>query len=167
MLPYLKPIHSKIKINAPPEKVWEIISNPGNLEYCHPFCESNPVEKWPGKGSIDYVHYYNGLKFKRKFTEWQNGFGYELLIGKIMGRKSKVVWNLDKTSHNSAYLDITIYAHDITRYPSFTKPFIYHLIVKPALQRYISSVWNGVRWYASTNERVKKNQFGPHKWFSD
>lgn len=69
---YLKPIHHKIRINAPSEKVWDIISSPGNLEYCYPFCESNPVDKWPGKESIDYVNYYNGLKYIRKFTDWKN-----------------------------------------------------------------------------------------------
>lgn len=85
---YLKPIHYKIRINAPSEKVWDIISSPGNLEYCHPFCESNPVDKWPGKESIDYVNYYNGLKYIRKFTDWKTGIGYELLIGKTNGKKS-------------------------------------------------------------------------------
>lgn len=29
---------------------------PGNLELCHPFCRSNPVQSWPGKDSIDEVH---------------------------------------------------------------------------------------------------------------
>jgi hypothetical protein len=90
---YLKPIHKKIRIGASPEKVWEVISIPRNLEFFHPFCESNPVDKWPGEKSVDYVHYYNGLKFIREFTEWKTGVGYELLIGKRNGRKSKVIWH--------------------------------------------------------------------------
>jgi len=75
---YLKPIHHKIRISAPPERGWEIISSPGNLVNFHPYCESNPVERWPGKGSIDSVYYYNGLKFIRQFTDWNDGIGYEL-----------------------------------------------------------------------------------------
>ncbi len=46
------------------------------------------MDKWPGKGSIDYVNYYNGLKYIREFTDWNNGIGYELLIGKTNGKKS-------------------------------------------------------------------------------
>lgn len=163
---YLKPVHNKIRINAPSELVWKVISSPGNLEYCHPFCESNPVDKWPGEGSIDYVHYYNGLKFIRNFTDWNNGFGYELLIGTSKGRKSKVIWLIDKIDNTSSDLNITIYSHDVKRYPSFAKPIIYYLYIKPSLHKYLSSVLKGFRWYITKNERVRKNQFGTHKWFS-
>ena len=163
---YLKPIHHKIRINTPPGRIWEIISSPGNLEYCHPFCESNPVDKWPGKGSIDYVYYYNGLKYIRQFTDWNNGIGYELVIGKTNGRKSKVIWRIDKIDDTSSYLNITIYPHDIKRYPSFAKSIVYYLYIIPSLHKYLSSVLNGFQWYITTNERVRKNQFGTHKWFS-
>lgn len=163
---YLKPIQQKIRIDVSSEKVWEVISSPGNLEYCHPFCESNPVDKWPGKDSIDYVCYYNGSKFVRNFTEWNEGIGYELNIGEKDGRKSKVVWWIDKIDDTSSYLNITIYPHDITRYPSFVKPIIYYLYIKPSLHKYLSSVLRGFQWYITTGKRVRKNQFGTHKWFS-
>ena len=130
------------------------------------FCESNPVDKWPGEGSIDYVHYYNGLKFIRNFTDWNNGFGYELLIGTSKGRKSKVIWLIDKIDNTSSDLNITIYSHDAKRSPSFAKPIIYYLYIKPTLHKYLSSVLKGFRWYITKNERVRKNQFGTHKWFS-
>lgn len=41
---YLSPVAKSVIINAPPNKVWEVISQPGILELCHPFCKSNPVE---------------------------------------------------------------------------------------------------------------------------
>jgi len=62
---------------------------------------------------------------------------------------------------------LTIYPHDINRYPSFAKSIAYYLYIKPSLYKYLSSVLYGFRWYITTNERVKKNQFGTHKWFSD
>ena len=164
---YLRPIHNKIRINASPELVWEVISSPGNLEYYHPFCESNPVDKWPGEESIDYVHYYNGLEYIREFTKWNSGVGYELLIGKKNGRKSKVIWQINKINNISSYLNITIYPHDFKRYPSFTKPVIYYLYIKPSLYKYLSSILKGLQWYITKNERVRKNQFGAHKWFSN
>ena len=79
------PVSATRHIKAPVEKIWAVISSPGNLAHCHPFCENNPVEKWPGKGSLDSVYYYSGwvyhrqlrlaekkagnLKFPREFTK--------------------------------------------------------------------------------------------------
>ena len=68
-------VYSEININM---KIWKMISEPGNLNLCHPFCKSNVVEKWNGVGAIDYIEYYNGLSLKRLFTGWK----YELIIGK-------------------------------------------------------------------------------------
>ncbi|MFC2161596.1 hypothetical protein ACFLRX_08095 [Acidobacteriota bacterium] len=163
---YLKPIQRKIRIDAQPERVWSVISSPGNLEYCHPFCESNPVDKWPGKGSVDYVHYYRGLKFVREFNDWKNDIGYELNIGRTNGRKSKVVWWIDRIDNDSSYLNIMIYPHAINRYPWFIIPVVYYFYIKPSLRKYLSSVLKGFQLYIMTDECVRKNQFGSHKWFS-
>ncbi len=164
---FLKPITNGISIEATPNEVWDIISKPGNLEFCHPFCESNPVEKWPGSKSIDYVHYYNGLKFERLFTNWIEGKGYDLLIGEKNGRKSKVIWRINKTDDTCSKLKITIYPHKFSQYPKFLKPIIYSFYVQPMLSKYLSSVLKGYQWYITQNKPIKKNQFGTHKWFSN
>jgi len=121
---YFKPVSSSIKITTSSRAIWEVISQPGILELCHPFCESNPVEKWPGRKSIDYVHYYSGLKYQRIFTNWIEGEGYDLLIGSVNGKKSKVIWRIKKTDESNSELIITIYPHDIKKYPNFVKPYI-------------------------------------------
>ena len=46
------PVTVSRKIEASPQNIWSVISSPGNVESCHPFCEKNPVHKWPGVGSI-------------------------------------------------------------------------------------------------------------------
>jgi len=61
-----------------------------------------------------------------------------------------------KIDDTSSYLNITIYPHDIEQYPSFAKPIIYHLYIKPSLYKYLSSVLKGFQWNITTNERVKK-----------
>ena len=76
-------------------------------------------------------------------------------------------FRMKKIGTTLSCLNITIYPREISRYPKFTKPFLYYLIIKPSLQKYLSSVLNGFQWYITKNERVKKNQFGTHKWFSD
>jgi len=65
-------------IAAPQDKVWEVISKPGHLSDSHPFCQQNPVEKWPGVNSKDAVHFYSGKVVHRYFHEWINGKGYDL-----------------------------------------------------------------------------------------
>ncbi len=166
---YLKPVSRSIKIDANTTQIWELISKPGNLELCHPFCESNPVEKWLGNNSIDYVNYYNGVKFQRIFTDWIDGHGYDLLIGTLNGCKSKVLWRIHNSNKSYSELQITIYSHShsISKYPYFLKPFIYSFYIKPMLRKYLSSVLKGCQWYIMQGKLVQKNQFGVHKWFSN
>ena len=164
---FLKPVSLNIKIDVSVQKVWEVISKPSNLELYHPFCETNPVEKWPGNNSIDYVNYYNGLKFKRIFTDWIEDQGYSLLIGKENGRKSKVIWKISKTDDLSSELEITIYPHDIIRYPNGIKQLIHLFYIKPMLRKYLASVLTGFKTYLKNGEPISKNQFGTHRWFSN
>ena len=164
---FLKPISKSVKVNVASKIVWDVISKPNNLELYHPFCESNPVEKWSGKESIDHVNYYNGIKFKRIFTDWIEGQGYDLLIGKERGRKSKVVWRIDKTDDSVSELKITIHPHNISRYTRIINSVIYILYIKPKLRSYLDSVLKGFKMYIIEGNPVRKNQFGSHRWFSN
>lgn len=163
---YLKPVSRSIKINVPTKKVWEIISKPGILELCHPFCKSNPVENWEGNKSVDYVIYYNGLRYQRIFTDWIDGVGYDLLIGRRNGKKSKVIWRISNTNSSSSELKITIFPYDISKYSKILRPFIYLFYISPMLGKYLSSVLKGFKYYIIEGKPVQKNQFGTHKWFS-
>ncbi|MDK1292926.1 MAG: hypothetical protein QGM46_11440 [Actinomycetota bacterium] len=75
------PVGVTQSIAWPSNDVWEAISTPGILELCHPFCQANPVTVWPGAGSLDEVHYFNGMVYERRFLEWIDGVGYSLEIG--------------------------------------------------------------------------------------
>ena len=96
------------RINSNKDEIWDLISSPKNLELYHPFCESNNVIKWPGKGSCDELTYLNGIKLIRNFTKWEEKKGYELLIGRKNGKKSLVKWEIiEKNDH--VYLCIAVY----------------------------------------------------------
>ena len=95
-------------------------------------------EKWKKTKSIDHrVGWWNiqGItttnksrnftKFKRIFTDWIEGQGYDLLIGRENGKKSKVIWRINKSDNLNSELKITIHPHDISRYPGIVKSFLY------------------------------------------
>ena len=65
-----------VSINASKRDTWQIISRPGNLEDCHPFCESNSVIRWGDANSKDTIKYYNGIIFTRLFVNWYENDGY-------------------------------------------------------------------------------------------
>ena len=88
------PVTATMEIAASPSEIWDIISTPANLEICHPFCRANPVQVWPGVGSRDIIHYYSGWVMKRAFISWQEGKGYDLLIGREREFKSLVSWRI-------------------------------------------------------------------------
>jgi hypothetical protein len=146
---YRWPVVVSQPIKAPAEKVWDVISMPGNLEPCHPFCSTNPVQVWPGEGSRDKIHYLSGWIYERQFCRWIDGVGYDLEIGRSGGGKSFVSWRIKSLDNQNCRLKIAVYPH-----------------IRPMLRRYLSSVTRGFEWYISCGKPVPRNHFGEHPWFS-
>ena len=124
-----------------------------NLINFHPFCKENHVEKWSGKGSIDYVKYLNDLTYKRKFLEW-NDSGYALDIG-VHSKLAHVRW-LVKGHKKSSTLNIKV-----KPIIPFKNPLIrwlaWSFYIKPKLQAYLNSVVGGLK-----HTYKRGNIFGKH-----
>ena len=146
--------------------LWDIISSPSNLELFHPFCAKNPTINWPGLNSIDQIHYYSGLVLERKFVKWIDNQGYSLFIGKKNEKKSFVKWEIEEKGKKSK-LSVSIYPYIYNQGKKIVNFLPFFLIVKPSLTNYINSVMIGLGYYIDTNNKVKKNQFGTHKLFSN
>jgi hypothetical protein len=153
-------------IAAPARKVWEAISEPGNLEKCHPFCASNPVEAWPGKNSRDTIHYLSGWTYERKFKEWIDGVGYDLEIGRPGGGQSTVSWRITPVDDNNCTLRITVHPGGVRKFPPVIRWVPFYLWLRPKLRSYLDSVVRGFEWYVTRGEPVPRNAFGTHPWFS-
>ncbi|MBW2541587.1 MAG: SRPBCC family protein [Deltaproteobacteria bacterium] len=160
------PVSVAHPIAAPADEVWSAISQPGNLEYGHPFCAKNPVQVWPGEGSRDEVHYLSGWIFERRFCRWIDGVGYDLEIGRRGGRSSFVAWRLRPVDDHNCMLRIAVYPHALQNIPVAIRWLPHLLRLGPTLRRYLSSVTRGFEWYATRGEAVPRNQFGSHPWFS-
>ena len=160
------PVASEQRIAAPAEKVWDAISTRGNLELCHPFCERNPVQVWPGPDSRDEVHYLSGWVYERRFRRWYEGVGYDLEIGRRGGGTSLVSWRITPVDQDSCVLSITVYPHILQNWPAVLRWIPYTLRLRPMLKKYLESVVRGFEWYVVRGEPVSRNQFGRHPWFS-
>ena len=154
----------RIPVSA--ERLWGILSRPGNLERAHTFCARNPVLTWPGPDSHDEVHYLNGWVFERRFLRWVDGEGYDLQIGRPGGRQSIVAWRILPEGADAATLGITVYPEFLQHLPALVRWLPHRLRLRPMLERYLSSVVRGFEWYATRGEAVPRNHFGFHPWFS-
>ena len=160
------PVTASQNIRVPAGILWNVISMPGNLELCHPFCESNPVTNWPGAESRDEVHYLNGLVFERQFCKWIDGVGYDLTIGRKGGKKSFVSWRITGMNDSTSCLRIVVHPNGLQNAPAAIRWVPYLLKVRPMLKQYLSSVVRGFDWYLTRRTPVPKNQWGVHPWFS-
>ena len=159
-------IKGTLEVPISSSDLWYIISSPSNLELFHPFCDKNPTINWPGLNSVDQIYYYSGLVLERKFVKWTNNQGYDLFIGKKNGKKSFVSWEIEEKGENSK-LSVSIYPYIYNQGKKIVNFLPFYLIVKPSLTNYINSVMSGLGYYIETNKKVKKNQFGTHKLFSN
>ncbi|MGI9224039.1 MAG: SRPBCC family protein [Woeseiaceae bacterium] len=163
---YQWPVGAEKMIAAPAQEVWMAISTPGNLEVCHPFCSSNPVGIWPGPASQDEVHYLSGWVYERRFLHWHDGIGYDLEIGRCGGGRSYVSWRITPVDKNRCVLSITVYPHVLQNWPTVVRWIPHLLRLRPMLKKYLESVVKGFEWYVVRGERVSRDQFGRHPWFS-
>ena len=162
-------ISYRAKINASADKVWEVISTPGNLNFCHPFCKENTVAKWGEIGAEDTIEYYNGLVLNRLFTEWYERKGYELLIGDRTYAAAKVLWTITSVKDGISELSITINVFPeiaLKKYPKLLRGIIRKIYFLPNMSKYVKSVVKGFKYYIETGLLVKKNQFGYSRMFS-
>ncbi|MDJ0655803.1 MAG: hypothetical protein QNJ40_16680 [Xanthomonadales bacterium] len=153
-------------IPAGAERVWEAISSPGNLELCHPFCASNPVQVWPGPDSKDEVHYLSGWVYQREFRQWIEGVGYDLSIGRHGGGKSSVSWRIRSIDPRHSALRITVCPGGLQHIPVVIRWVPHLLRLRPLMRSYLESVVKGFEWYITRHEPVPRNAFGTHPWFS-
>lgn len=145
-----------------------IIQEPGNLSYYHPFCKRHEAIKWPGPNSVDELEYLNGLILERTLFDWHKN-GYDLTIGrKNKTKMAQVNWFVEGNDDISS---LTVRVNpEIRHYTPFRNKFLqklsWYIYVKPMLQSYINHVLSGFEFFINKDELVKSNQFGKHIWFS-
>ena len=155
-------VSSQIEINNTKEWVLNIIRSPRNLEKIHPFCKKNIIEIWNEEKSIDYVHYYSGKIYKRKFMKWNNE-GYVLEI--YEDRKlATISWRIN-SNDKSSIIEIIARPYMPFKY-KLINIIIFNLYVRYLLKTYLDSVVKGLKYYSETDINVRKDQFGKHIWYS-
>ena len=155
-----EPISHSQSVPVSREEVWGVISRAGNLVDFHPFCQSNPVEVWPGVGSRDKIYYYSGLVLVREFNVWIEGIGYDLTATSENGMQFKVSWRITPAENNHSSLTLTI--SQVLEQESESKMKQFSRLLK----KYLIQVGGGCEYFLRTGERVKRNQFGSHRLFS-
>lgn len=146
------------------DDVWEVISSKEALELFHPYCLKNKVISW-GDVKVDELVYLNGLVFIREFVSWNSNKSFELNIGKKRGKKSRVRWEIIR-ANSGCIISISVWPYKSSKIPKLLYPFVHAFIVRPKLKKYLGAVLKGLNFYLTNKRVVKKNQFGPHSWFS-
>lgn len=160
-----KPITVRQPIAAAADDVWAVISAPGNLEDCHPFCAANSVHAWPGADSGDMIVYYSGRVIERRFTAWLEGEGYDLEALDANGPVALVSWRLTAAGAGTV-LTISLTPRLLGGVTALVRWLPYQAVVRPMMRRYLGAVVQGIAWRVVTGEPVHRNQFGAHAWFS-
>ena len=160
------PIEATQTIKASASDVWAVISAPGNLTNIHPFCSSNPVEKWPGIGGLDHVHYYSGVHYQRDVLTWTEGSGYELLVGPPSGKIATARWWIKPTSSTSCGFGIEVISYVRSDVDPERRATYERKMIREATPPYLRAVVSGVAHFTETGDPVKQNQFGSHDIYS-
>ena len=146
--------------------LWQEISRAGSLNDTHPFCRSNKAIAWSIDDHKDELVYLSGLTFVRQFVTWNEGEGYQLIIGDKGGPQSFVRWEIESLSSTEAKLTITVYPYILAKLGKVLSFLPFQIYIKPRLSTYLKSVLRGHSHYLTTGEPVPRNHWGSHPWFS-
>lgn len=160
------PISVERPVAAPAEAVWAAISAPGNLVRVHPFCRTNPVERWPGVGARDHVHYHGGLHYQRDCLAWREGVGYVLLVGPPGAPTASAAWMITPVDERSCRFAIEVVSWLRADLPPGKLARYRRDVVEAAIPPYLDGVVRGVAHCSETGQAVSRNQFGPHPLYS-
>ena len=147
------------------EVLWKTISSPNYLNDTHPYCDNNSVIHWEKDLHEDELVYLNGLTYRRKFSDWKPGEGYDLWIGSSNKNQSFVKWRINEEG-NGVRLSITVYPFLLSTWPKVLSFLPYFLYINIKLKSYLNSVLSGIGWFIEENTPVPRNKFGKHSWFS-
>ena len=160
------PVGGRRLIEAAAHELWHAITQPGHLVQCHPFCQDNEVQQWPGVGASDTITYYSGVHYQRDFVGWLENVGYDIEVGPPPRKTARVVWRitpLDDT-HSELRIEVTPYlksAWTASRKQAYQQRYFGHVIA-----HYLDSVVRGVDYFVTTGQSVQKDQFGSHPLYS-
>ena len=155
-----------MSLPASAAQAFSILERPGHLEPFHPFCQENVALAWDESERRDRIVYLNGLRLDRQFVRWTPGEGFELLIGGSAEKRSLVTWMLRDDFSVSSTITITVRPYIYAGKTRVTNATLHALWIRPRLNAYLTSVVNGLNRYLETGERVARNAWGPHPWFS-
>ena len=155
-----------MSLPASAAQAFSILERPGHLEPFHPFCQENTALAWDDSERRDRIVYLNGLRLDRQFVRWTPDEGFELLIGGSAEKRSLVTWMLRDDSSVSSTITITVRPYIYAGKTRVTNATLHSLWIRPRLNAYLTSVVNGLNRYLETGERVARNAWGSHPWFS-
>lgn len=155
------------QIEAAADRVWQVISQPGQLPRYHPFCKETTVLKWPGVGAKDTVTYYSGVHYERDFVTWIEGVGFDIEVGPPSRKTARVEWRITAQSERQSELAISVIPYLKADLSAPRKQTYQQRLFGATIAQYLESVVRGVGHVATTGEAVQKNQFGSHPHYSD
>ena len=129
-------IKHREEFNVSAQRIWDIISEPHNLNHYHPFCKNNDIISWDSNNHHDMLEYLNGVIIERKFTSWHENIGYNLFIGKKNGRQSHVSWRIEDISKNKSALIIEVHPWIFNQGNRFIEFIPFNFFVRPQLKSY-------------------------------
>ena len=157
---------ASVSLPASAAQVFSVLERPGHLEPFHPFCQENTALAWDESERRDRIVYLNGRILDRQFVRWTPDEGFELLIGESIDERSLVTWSLHDSSSVSSTITITVRPYIYAGKTRVTNATLHALWIRPRLNAYLTSVVSGLSQYLETGERVARNAWGSHPWFS-
>lgn len=159
-------LKGSIEINCPPNKIWNLLTEPGHLKKIHPYCEYHEKVAYLGIGTKDTGRFASGKEVEREVIAWQPQQSYTVLLKDSRKKVTNITFSVEKINDETSCFSIYIATKAFKNVPRIIWKWIAKRKILPVMKKYLHSLLNGTKYYLETGEIVKPDQFGRLKGYS-
>ncbi len=150
-------VETKINAKASVNRVWEVMSNYGDVHLYHPKVKSSPVlsKNVKGVGAIRRCEFYDNSSVVEKVTNWNEGRSISVVLSEMSSmplKKANATIQVEAVDLTTSLLSIDM-TFDVKYGPLGW--MMGKLMIRPMMKKMFTNVLKGLEYHAVTGKAVE------------
>lgn len=149
-------VEAKLNAKAPVDRVWQVISNYGNVHLYHPKVKSAPIlsENDKGVGAKRRCEFYDKSSVVEEVTNWYEGRSISVVLSEMTSmplKKADATIQVEPVDSKTSLVSIDM--NFVVKWGPLGW-IMGKLMIKPMMKKMFTNVLKGLEYYAATGESV-------------
>ncbi|MGR3316865.1 MAG: SRPBCC family protein [Candidatus Anammoxibacter sp.] len=150
-------VEAKLNAKAPVDRVWEVISNYGDVHLYHPMVKSAPIlsANDKGVGAKRRCEFYDKSSLVEEVTNWDEGRSISFVLSEMSSmplKKANATIKVEPVDSKTSLVSINM--NFVVKWGPLGW-MMGKLMMKPMMKKMFTNVLKGLEYYAVTGKAVE------------